>query len=346
MPTYHVSGTLADPIQNMDDFFARFARAGTVLFEQSGFVRIDQGDGDFLVTGSDLEVSNGVLVGGDISFFAFEHVSGYRIDSVGWQGTRVTDFQDIVAAEATDPSALEDFIGAQFWNIESGPNAVDHWLNGLSSDGQPMRFAAPSVFYLGDGDDRFTGADAQQIISGAGGDDLLGGGRGDDILDGGTGNDLIRGGGDDDVVNGGIGNDVLLGNGGNDTIDGGAGNDRILGGAGNDSISGGSGTNIIVGGAGADRVIADGGVTKILGGTDVDRFDFVVQADSAARAIIFDFDAATEIVRIDGDSGAQAAATITENDNGVRIAVGDDVVLVVGADLATFGTDQNNLFFI
>lgn len=67
-------------------------------------------------------------------------------------------------------------------------------------------------------DDRLSGNDRANTLSGGAGDDRLDGGDGDDVLDGGAGDDELEGGDDGDVLNGGAGNDELEGGDGRDTF--------------------------------------------------------------------------------------------------------------------------------
>lgn len=80
---------------------------------------------------------------------------------------------------------------------------------------------------LTQGDNTFTGTDANETISAYGGNDDVNGGGGDDILKLAWGNDSGAGGTGNDDLSGGAGNDVLNGGPGNDVIRGGAGSDVV-----------------------------------------------------------------------------------------------------------------------
>ena len=91
----------------------------------------------------------------------------------------------------------------------------------------------------GQGNDRLTGSNKDNILSGFWGNDRLDGGEGDDglagslgndTLNGGSGNDRLNGGDDDDILTGGSGNDLFRfrpDNGSDRITDFGTGNDRL-----------------------------------------------------------------------------------------------------------------------
>ena len=92
----------------------------------------------------------------------------------------------------------------------------------------------------GQGNDRLTGSNKDNILNGFWGNDRLDGGEGDDgladslgndTLNGGSGNDRLNGGDDDDILTGGSGNDLFRfrPNNGSDRItDFDTGDDRLL----------------------------------------------------------------------------------------------------------------------
>lgn len=143
----------------------------------------------------------------------------------------------------------------------------------------------------GAGNDRLTGTDAAEAISGGGGNDVIDGGGGNDRLDGGTGDDRLTGGNGRDVLIGGAGNDSLFGGAGDDrligkagndllkggkdddVVKGGGGNDRMMGGGGNDALNGGGGRDAMKGNGGADRMKGGGGNDTLKGGGGADRVD-------------------------------------------------------------------------
>jgi len=105
--------------------------------------------------------------------------------------------------------------------------------------------ALPSRAFGGEGNDVFSGGDADDYFEGGPGEDNLAGYLGDDWLDGGADNDSLRG---------GLGDDVLLGGAGDDGLAGVTGNDLLLGGAGDDALSGGDGRDFLIGGVGLDTL--------------------------------------------------------------------------------------------
>jgi VCBS repeat-containing protein len=88
---------------------------------------------------------------------------------------------------------------------------------------------------LGNGDDRFTGTGADEIVTGD---------RGDDTLSGLAGSDRLYGGNGEDMLFGGIGWDLLLGGNSADVLDGGEGADVLIGGRGDDILFGGLGADL------------------------------------------------------------------------------------------------------
>ncbi|NNE50974.1 MAG: DUF4214 domain-containing protein [Sulfitobacter sp.] len=115
-----------------------------------------------------------------------------------------------------------------------------------------------------------------------------------DSISGLDGADQIQGEGGDDLINGDGGADILFGHAGADTLNGGAGNDQIQGGA---------GTDVIRGGTGNDSIFGDGGA------------DIYAVGLGDGQNTVFDFEVATEVIRLI-DSGfasaAQALAAISK----------------------------------
>ena len=159
------------------------------------------------------------------------------------------------------------------------------------------------------GDDRISGSNAAEFISGDVGMDIVHSGRriegGDDTLNGGGGDDVVAGDllvayplhnaekgaavvvGGDDTIRGGAGRDDLFGeigstdladlalvSGGNDTLLGEAGDDRLFGQTGRDLLNGGEGADQLSGGAGIDTATyanAFAGVTANLNASGLNR---------------------------------------------------------------------------
>jgi arylsulfatase A-like enzyme len=103
------------------------------------------------------------------------------------------------------------------------------------------------------------------------------------------GYDVIRGWDRDDQLFGGIDDDLIYAGRGNDILGGGVGNDRLYGGAGDDSIREGKGFDTVDPGAGFDTI-------SIMPGTDSVR--------------IFNFDAAEDVLALEGFSFPDAAAAL------------------------------------
>ena len=111
-----------------------------------------------------------------------------------------------------------------------------------------------------------------------------------DYIDGMEGNDQIQGADGGDTLLGGAGNDTIFGEDGNDLLLGGAGNDQIQGGAGNDTLRNGTGDDWLYGGAGRDT--------------------YEIRANGGGLASLYDFDLATEVIRLVGSGFASAAAAV------------------------------------
>ena len=90
---------------------------------------------------------------------------------------------------------------------------------------------------LGAGNDRFTGANAADLVRGGDGNDILRGASGNDRLFGDAGTDQVAGEAGSDAVDGGAGNDQLEFGGAAMSEGAGAGADDIHGGAGFDRLS-------------------------------------------------------------------------------------------------------------
>jgi serralysin len=93
--------------------------------------------------------------------------------------------------------------------------------------------------------------------TGGNGRDKITGNEADNVLNGRAGADTISGLDGADTINGGAGNDLMLGGAGDDRINGGGGNDTIHGGAGDDRVSGGAGADVFIyqAGDGTDRIL-------------------------------------------------------------------------------------------
>ncbi len=89
------------------------------------------------------------------------------------------------------------------------------------------RLASAATLYGNGGNNRLTGTNYADTISGSAGDDVLDGGRGDDTLDGGTGRDILLG---------GLGNDVFVDPEGGILLQEAFGQNLLNGGAGIDTV--------------------------------------------------------------------------------------------------------------
>ena len=109
------------------------------------------------------------------------------------------------------------------------------------------------------------------------------------------------------------GTGVLTGTAGVDVITGAAGADTLAGGAGDDVLTDGAGADRLTGGAGADTFI-------LAYDTNVD--------------LIMDFDVGIDQIDLSAWPGLRSTAqlTMTSRSDGIRIAYGDDVLIVRSAD--------------
>jgi len=179
----------------------------------------DQGDGSWLLGGSDLD---------DLTMNLPE---GYD-----------ESFQLNIEATATE--------------IETGESATTSAVIDVGYGGV---IAGDDTLYGGGGDDTIYGGGGEDELYGQGGADTLYGEAGDDDLSGGGGADTLYGGAGDDRLEGGGGADTLYGDAGDDDLSGGGGSDTLYGGAGDDRLEGGGGADTLVGGAGEDILAGGGG---------------------------------------------------------------------------------------
>jgi Ca2+-binding RTX toxin-like protein len=115
-------------------------------------------------------------------------------------------------------------------------------------------------------------------------------GSGSDVITDSTGqNNIINGGDGNDSITGGSGDNILYGGDGADTLDGGIGSDTLYGGG-----------DVIFGGAGDDLVYVVN--DTVTGGAGRDRFLITDPIDplSQSYALIEDFDATEDVIRLDG----------------------------------------------
>jgi Ca2+-binding RTX toxin-like protein len=137
-------------------------------------------------------------------------------------------------------------------------------------------------------DNRITGGDSNDTLSGTPLNDLITGGKGSDTLSGGDGNDQLVGGKGQDWLEGDLGDDRLIG---------GKVRDQLYGGAGNDTLTGGKSDDLLVGGTGADTLNSGRGYNDLYGDNqngiwdgESDRFMLCPKG----YAVIHDFDFARD----------------------------------------------------
>ncbi|WP_052261959.1 calcium-binding protein [Leisingera sp. ANG-M1] len=182
----------------------------------------------------------------------------------------------------------------------------------------------------GSGDDTVSGGPGLDILLGEAGQDELSGGEFHDILLGGDGADLLNGDGGKDILFGGSGDDTVLGGDWDDVISGGEGSDHLSGGRGNDNIFGvqvvpepevsdlqelrdgeesaanlfaleaDDEADVLDGGDGHDYLALGSGDTA-TGGSGRDIFDLHLMPGSSAVAVIEDFVAGEDSVRVSGE---------------------------------------------
>lgn len=133
-----------------------------------------------------------------------------------------------------------------------------------------------------------------------------------------------------DDLNGTRGNDVLRGRGGADELDGRGGRDRLLGGRGDDDLNGGRGADRLNGGGGDDVLAGGGGRDQLTGGRGGDSFVF---GGRWGADTITDFDASQgDRIDLTATSIDFTDLVITQTDDGARIQVGRNSILLRGID--------------
>ena len=173
-------------------------------------------------------------------------------------------------------------------------------------------FAGNDTIVSALGNDTLRGYDGDDIVLGMSGNDLIYGDAGNDEVNGNLGNDTVHGGQGSDFVRGGQGSDLVYGEDGDDWhVNGNIGNDTVYGGLGNDSVFGGQGddfligdifeygvggNDFLIGNLGNDTLVGDPGNDTLQGGEGTDAFS-IYSGDG--RDVIIDFDAATELIRLE-----------------------------------------------
>ncbi|SDD70277.1 S8 family serine peptidase [Kordiimonas lacus] len=260
----------------------------------------------------------------------------------------------------------DTLVGAAFDETLYGMQGDDRMWAGAGDVGADSYYGGDGadIIGVGAGNDLAVGeAGNDAIFGGAGDDTLVGGfweggsasavggghnelwaGSGDDVIHGANGNDALGGGTESDTIYGYGGHDILYAGKGavSDTLDGGAGQDTLFGGGGDDMLSGGGGNDLIFNGAGSDTATGGdgddtlwggGGDDLLTGGTGADIFAFTSTNGSDT---VTDFDAAEDILLLDGSGFADLAAlkaATTEDGAGVTISFGDTVIILSGISL-------------
>jgi predicted extracellular nuclease len=213
-----------------------------------------------------------VVVLGDLNEFEFEEPLQVLEGDLAYDGTGVTESDDVVLTNLTFQLAEDERYSYLF---EGNSQAIDHILvsDGLrdgalydavhintefrdsSSDHDPV---LASLLIPDDAAETLVGGNGRDLLDGADGDDLLTGGNAADILIGGRDEDLLQGGNGDDRLVGDDAADPLAGpDAGGDTLEGANGDDVLWGGGGADVLIGGRGDDVLTGGAGTDLFVFD-----------------------------------------------------------------------------------------
>lgn len=285
---------------------------------------INTGEGnDTLIGGAGDDSLIGGL--GDDSFVLTDGMSG-QDSFFGGTGT------DELRLDSAVPLALDWLVvsaaaGVEVLNLNgvtlggtTGDDVFD--LSGISS------YVGGTGLDLGDGNDRFLGALA---------DDQISGGAGDDDLSGDAGNDMLNGGAGDDTLDGGKGDDtLLLGNGdvGLDSLQGGLGNDTVV----LDSAATTITRLVLDAAASVERIEAQAGTVSTGAGNDYWDISGVV---SVVLPFTIDLGAGNDSL-----VGSQAADQVqggSDNDTLSGNAGDDDLSGGNGNDVLTGGTGDDRL---
>ncbi len=208
----------------------------TASFPPFGLTGVINGDGNNLVGKVSGDDSSEGSVRGSIGTG-----SDLTLSSLGVGISDVIDTNLLLNDGLTETHAL--VLGSAAINAGNTTLALDDLGNSLTTDQRGYGFERtkgsavdigavefPSLGLFLQGDDtnnRLSGSDEADILSGLGGRDSLKGGIGADTLFGGNGNDSLKG---------GMGTDTLFGGNGNDRLDGGMGADILKGDEGIDTV--------------------------------------------------------------------------------------------------------------
>jgi serralysin len=195
----------------------------------------------------------------------------------------------------------------------------------------------------GSGDNRLVGGSGNDHLRSGTGNDTLKGGDGSDKLDGGDGDDVLVAGNERDDARGRDGNDIIFGNAGADRLTGDGGNDSLSGGDGDDRLDAGRGDNILYGGGGRDNLKAGAGSDLLYGGDGSDVVNggkgadtYVFHSADTGTDTIQKFEFGSDLIEVDGFSGAFDDLAFLDSRRGVTIDFGAGFVFVQGARSAEF----------
>lgn len=273
MPLELHGGGGNDTLTGGDNFEYFFGEAGDDLIHgNGGWDTIDLGNGGN-PSGNDTAYGgdgDDIFIVGDGVDFAYGGAGTdvIKIDLSGEAGGGSFTFDLWRNASITHAGGTLSFSSIEGLDVAG----ADH-LSGLTLQGRPAL-----------GDRLTTTSNVATRLYGLGGNDTLYSWHSDDTIMGGNGNDAI---------NGRDGHDKLFGGNDNDLIYGGNGNDLLVGGAGMDTLQGDAGRDVLHGGdlGGAD------------GAADTFRFYSSHVATGAARDVIRDFEAGTDVIDLSGFSG-------------------------------------------
>lgn len=308
--------------------------------------------GDCLIGDGGANSINGVLGNDKVEGGAGADTiaGGGGLDIASYQGSSagVTVNLDLgtgIGGDAAGDSltGIEGIYGSAQGDKLIGSATQASYLIGLDGNDTLIGGDAANEIVGGSGADSISGGNGNSSLSGESGADTISGGAGDDFIRGGDGADVISAGGaavsnivlaeaGADTVTGGNATDIVQGGSEDDSIQGGAGVDYLYGDEGNDTVRGGDGADErLEGGAGNDLIAGGSGWDNLYGQGGTDTFEF---ESGSGWDVIFDFDVATEVIRlqanIDGTgiaTGADVLAFITYADGEARINFGGENII-------------------
>ncbi len=284
------------------------------------------GAGDDFVGG---ENSDNILSGGD----GDDTLKGYDGNDTldGGTGNNVADYSYI-----TDGTALDINLSA----------AVDGELDVSVNAGDADKLINISGIIGGDGNDSFTGSNADNMIAGGEGNDQIFSSLGNDTLDGGNGTDTLIYSGITDNVSADL---FSVNADGFSTLTAGAKTDllknieNITTGSGNDSLVGNNADNHFIAGEGSDTIRGGAGADRVtLNHTSNLTIDMINDSVSGHNA---DIDIIEDIEHIVTGSGNDTITTDTGN-NSIEAGAGNDIVIgSAGNDTLIGGSGINTISY-